>query len=72
MPFAKKTDYTIDYIYSLPEGQRAELIDGAIYDMAPPNRIHQEIVMNFSAEIRDYIKKVMVPAKSILLHSLYF
>ena len=39
MPLAKKTDYTIDYIYSLPEGQRAELIDGAIYDMAPPNRI---------------------------------
>ena len=39
MALAKKTDYTIDYIYSLPEGQRAELIDGAIYDMAPPNRI---------------------------------
>ena len=39
MPLAKKTDYTIDYIYSLPEVQRAELIDGAIYDMAPPNRI---------------------------------
>lgn len=39
MPLAKKTDYTIDYIYSLPEGQRAELIDGTIYDMAPPNRI---------------------------------
>lgn len=54
---AKKETYTIDYIYALPEGQRAELIDGVVYDMAPPNRIHQEIVMNFSAEIRDYIKK---------------
>lgn len=25
--------------------------------MAPPNRLHQDIVMNLSAEIRDYIKK---------------
>lgn len=57
MPSAKKETYTIDYIYALPEGQWAELIDGVVYDMAPPNRIHQEIVMNFSAEIRDYIKK---------------
>lgn len=72
MPSAKTETYTIDYIYALPEGQRAELIDGVVYDMAPPNRIHQEIVMNFSAEIRDYIKKIMAPAKSIQLHSLYF
>ena len=72
MPSAKKETYTIDYIYALPEGQRAELIDGVVYDMAPPNRIHQEIVMNFSAEIRDYIKKIMAPAKAIQLHSLYF
>ena len=27
--------YTIDDIYSLPEGQRAELIDGQLYNMAP-------------------------------------
>ena len=47
MPSAKKETYTIDYIYALPEGQRAEPIDGVVYDMAPPNRIHQEIVMNF-------------------------
>lgn len=25
MPFAKKETYTTDYIYALPEGQRAEL-----------------------------------------------
>ncbi|MFR4784889.1 MAG: hypothetical protein ACLUAR_20180 [Pilosibacter sp.] len=29
--------YTIDDIYDLPEGHRAELIDGQIYDMAPPS-----------------------------------
>lgn len=57
MPFPKQDDYTIDYIYSLPEGKRAELIDGVVYDMAPPNTLHQRLVMNLSAEIRNYIKK---------------
>lgn len=51
MPLPKEQLYTTDYIYSLPEGQRAELIDGVIYDMAPSNRLHQELVMNLSAEI---------------------
>lgn len=57
MPSAKKETYTTDYIYALPEGQRAELIDGVVYNMVPPNRIYQKIVTNFSGEIRDYIKK---------------
>lgn len=57
MPLLKSDNYTIDYIYSLPEGQRAELIDGVVYDMAPPSTTHQDIVMNISAEIRDYIRK---------------
>jgi len=41
----------------LPEGQRAELIDGQMYMMAPPNTRHQRILMNLSGEIREYIKK---------------
>ena len=53
-----RTDYyTTDYIYSLPEGQRAELIDGVVYDMAPPNRIHQELVARLSTQIVNYIDK---------------
>ena len=35
MPLPKYDAYTTDYIYSLPEGKRAELIDGIVYDMAP-------------------------------------
>ena len=31
--------YTIDDIYALPDGERAELVDGQIYYMAPPSRI---------------------------------
>ena len=50
-------DYTIDDIYNLPEGQRAELIDGELYMMATPSRIHQRIVMELLFRIRDYIGK---------------
>lgn len=46
---------TIEDIYNLPEGQRAELIDGEVYMMAEPGRIHQRIVMELSFKIRDYI-----------------
>lgn len=33
--------YTIEDIYALPEGTKAELIEGQIYYMAPPNTKHQ-------------------------------
>ena len=36
MALAEERIYTIDDIYELPEGQRAELIDGKMYRMAPP------------------------------------
>ena len=52
MPLPKEELYTIDDIYSLPEGERAELIDGQIYDMAPPSRHHQEISMELSTAIQ--------------------
>ncbi|MCX4321223.1 MAG: Uma2 family endonuclease, partial [Lachnospiraceae bacterium] len=29
--------YTMEDIYNLPDGQRAELIDGGLYMMATPN-----------------------------------
>lgn len=56
MPLPKSDNYTIADIYALPEGNRAELIDGRIYDMAPPSTVHQRISMNLSAEIRNHIK----------------
>lgn len=55
MPFPKSDTYTTDYIYSLPEGQRAELIEGQVYMMAPPNRIHQDLVSQFTKIIGQYI-----------------
>lgn len=47
--------YTIEDIYALPDGQRAELIDGKIYDMAPPNTIHQRLVAKLSHHILSHI-----------------
>ena len=41
MALAQEKLYTIDDIYSLPDGERAELIDGQIFYMAPPSREHQ-------------------------------
>lgn len=48
--------YTIEDIYALPEGQRAELIDGELYMMAAPGRIHQKLVHFFDRIIGNYIQ----------------
>ena len=45
-----------DDIYALPDGQRAELIDGKLYNMAPPSRNHQRIILELSIVISNYIK----------------
>lgn len=54
--FAQKEPlYTVEDIYALPEGERAELINGQMYLMAPPNRIHQKLVYQLSHTIGNYI-----------------
>ena len=55
MPQLKDNTYTIEDIYALPDGHRAELIDGVIYNMTPPNRIHQKLVSQFTKMIGRYI-----------------
>lgn len=57
MALAQQQIYTLNDIYALPEGQRAELIDGQMYMMAPPNRQHQKLVSELHYQIRDYIKR---------------
>lgn len=57
MALAQERIYTIEDIYALPDGQRAELIDGQIYDMAPPDRTHQKISGSLYSEIYNYIQK---------------
>ena len=54
---AKKLEYyTIEDIYNLPEGQRAELIDGQLYMMATPSTKHQRLVTEFTYLIKDHIR----------------
>ena len=55
MPLLKEQLYTVDYIYNLPDGERAELIDGQIYNMTPPRRKHQRISSKLNAVIENYI-----------------
>ena len=55
MPVAEKYSHTTEEIYALPEGKRAELIDGQIYDMATPNRMHQTISFSIARTIADHI-----------------
>ena len=45
----------LDDIYALPDGQRAELIDGQMYMMAPPNTAHQKISWKLHQTIANYI-----------------
>ena len=53
----KEEIYTIDDIYALPSGTRAELIDGQIYYMAPSSTNHQRILNYLNTEINLYIRE---------------
>ena len=63
MALGREKLYTIDDIYSLSDGERAELIDGQIYYMAPPSRKHQEILSFLHLTIGNHIANNNVKAK---------
>ena len=46
-----KRIYTIEDIEALPEGQRAELLDGEMYMMACPTTTHQLLLIWLNSEI---------------------
>lgn len=59
--------YTIENIYALPDGERAELIDGRFYSMVPPGTEHQILLGKLSQIIANYIDSrggdcVVIPA----------
>lgn len=56
MPLPRKQVYTMDDIYNLPDGTRAELIDGRIYYQASPSRTHQVISKELVVKIDSFIK----------------
>ena len=57
MALAQEKLYTIDDIYALPDGERAELIEGELYMMSPPGTTHQRIVSFLNRTIGNYIQE---------------
>ena len=49
---------TAEDYWNLPEGERAELIDGQLYALASPSRIHQEIIIELTYHFQHYIKSI--------------
>lgn len=56
LPRDMKQRCTVEEFYCMPEDIRAELINGELYYMATPNRIHQKLAMELSTFINYYIK----------------
>ncbi len=56
MSLPQQRTYTSEDYWNLPDGIRAELINGQIYNMAPPSRLHQKILLELSSTIRNYIR----------------
>lgn len=54
MPLPKPAFTAEDY-WNLPDGVRAELIDGELWDLASPNRKHQRIVAEVSRHAGNFI-----------------
>lgn len=52
----KKSGYTIEDIFALPDEVWAELIDGQIYYMSAPTRTHQRIAGEMHLAVANYIK----------------
>lgn len=53
----KQGGYTLEDYYALPDEQRAELIDGVIYDMSAPTSIHQLLCSEVREQLKAHIKK---------------
>lgn len=67
--------HTIDEIYALPEGERAELIQGELYMMATPTAVHQLLIGELYVAIANYVKqkkgacKAFLAPFAVLLHN---
>ncbi|MCR4656232.1 MAG: Uma2 family endonuclease [Lachnospiraceae bacterium] len=48
--------YTIEDIYALPDGVRAELMNGKLFYMATPTRTHQKLTGGMYLAVANYIR----------------
>ena len=56
MPLPKEDRYTLADALTWDERERIELIDGAPVMMAPPSRLHQEIITALLAQFYNYLE----------------
>ena len=56
MSLPDNTTYTAEDYWNLPEGERAELINGQLYALASPSRIHQQLITELLFIFHQYIK----------------
>lgn len=47
---------TLEQYEALPEGARAEVYDGVVFDMASPSQVHQSILLELSTLLHSYVK----------------
>ena len=57
MPSLKENTYTSKDYWNLPDGKRAELINGQLYALAAPCFLHQKLSLSLSRKIADYIDR---------------
>ena len=55
VPKKRPGEYTLEDYYALPDDQRAELIDGVLYDMETPTVTHQMIIGHLHSCIYNHI-----------------
>lgn len=55
MPQLNEKIYTAEDYWNLPDGERAELIDGQLIAMVPPSRMHQDITYQLGRLIGNHI-----------------
>ena len=56
MPLPRSQAFTAEDDWNLPDGVRAELIDGQLWDLAFPSRKHQEITYEFGRQLGNHIE----------------
>lgn len=54
----RQGEYTVEDYYALPDEQRAELIDGVLYDMASPETLHQMVEDIFTQGFLNLFPKI--------------
>ncbi|WP_040329815.1 Uma2 family endonuclease [Clostridium ihumii] len=63
MELNKNQVYTYEDYLKTPEGDVFEILDGQVFNHPAPSRIHQDLIMEISSEIRNYIKSNNGPCK---------